>query len=871
MVNNEILRVNKQARNHLPSDKLFLHTDKNLYSPGDSIYFQTYIEDRFTQGFETSSLTTWTILLNSEGETIDSARFRIDYSMAPGWLAVPKECVPGWYRLKSFTSKMQNYNPEFAFSSWIRIDELLKENLVFNYRFNKKYYHSKDTVELSIELKTQDGKPIKNTSFSYSTLEKNKTKSTYRAKTTRKGISLIRVFLPDSLENKNVSVDIALEKGLGEFHVDIPVLEQNPDIRFLPEGGTFVAGYPQRVAFNGVKPSGEQLLLKGTVSDDMGNFIDSLESGFLGPGVLEFTPEAGRKYYAEFTDYPGSKWSLPKVTETDPCLRVTHGDKGIIVDISGGDKNEQYFLALSKNNNLVAFAPFTINNQKRIVFNTDSLPPGMTKVILFNAELRPLAERAFFIPQKEASRFSISTMGNYAKPGQQVILGLEIKNGNEKNNSGIFSIAVVDSATALSPQINLLGIKDCFFFEEGFYERLPFHIKQKGLSNLTDEELDLLFLTYGWTKFNSEFTGKHKAENPIDYEQYKIEISDIHSSRKRKKINNRKEPLLALSIDEPAILGLSRKKDNSYLLSIDSIPLFANEIMIVPNFALKNKIHAASLKPVINKDYFESFKNLKENKVVFSQAPQDITKELVFNLDSFRILKEIGVYAKRELAKKFTNEYEERYQGASTRTLGQGTIKNAMTLEDLLRRLNPRTLNTAGKTIHFRPTTSISGDPPPALFVLDGVPQETSYKNLLGLTPNYIHSVTALKGVSGFYIYGEEAVGGVVFIETKYNNIGDKYELPPNAKIYRGDLRKVIKLFRGSKEFYNPPKIEIQNNPELWIRPTLYWNPEVFYDGKTPVKIQYYNHKKKGTIFIIVNGVTEEGEPVSGIHKYQIK
>ncbi len=867
----KLLEKFKNIQSYLPSDKLFLQTDKNLYCPGDTIYFQTYIENRFTQSFETSSLSSWVLLLNQEGETIDSARFRIDYSMAPGWLAIPKESVPGWYRLKAFTSQMQNFSPEFAFSSWIRIDELLKENLVFNSRFNRKHYHSKDTVELSIELKNQDGEPVKNTSFSYSIIENNKTKSTYRAKTTRKGISLIRIFLPDSLANKNVNLNIALEKGLGEFRVEIPVIEQNPDIRFLPEGGTFIPGYKQRIAFNGVKPSGEQLFLKGTVSDNTGNFIDSIESDILGPGIIEFTPEAGREYYAEFTDYPGQKWPLPKFAGLVPCIRVTRSSKGFAVDISGGDKNEQYFLALSKNHNPVAFVPFTINSRKRIVFNTDSLPPGMAKVILFNQRLRPLAERAFFIPQKEASRLNISTVGNYTQPNQHVTLGIEIKNGDKKNNSGVFSIAVVDSATALSRQISLLGIKDCFFFDNTFYKELPLHIKQKGILNLPAEELDLLFLTYSWSKFNSEIPGKQEKEKPVNYEQYKIEITQTHSSRKRKKINSNKEPLLALSIDEPAILGLYRKKDNSYLLSIDSIPSFTNKIMIVPNFALKNKINAASLNPIINKYYFESLKNQKENKAIFNQAPQDISKELVFNLDSFRVIKEIGVYAKREPAKKFANEYEKRYQGVSTRTLTGVRIESAMTLEDILRRLNPRTLNLSRKTIHFRPTTSFTAESPPALFVLDGTPIETNYSSLMSINPSHIHSVTVLLGVSGFFIYGEDAKGGVVFIETKLNHIGDEYELPAKAGIYRGDLRKVIELFRGSKEFYNPPKIAIQNNPELWIRPTLYWNPEVFYDGKNPVKIQYYNHRKKGAIFIVVNGVTEKGEPVAGIHKYKIK
>jgi len=61
------------------------------------------------------------------------------------------------------------------------------------------------------------------------------------------------------------------------------------------------------------------------------------------------------------------------------------------------------------------------------------------------------------------------------------------------------------------------------------------------------------------------------------------------------------------------------------------------------------------------------------------------------------------------------------------------------------------------------------------------------------------------------------------------------------------------------------------NNPHYWLRPTLYWNPEIFYDGINPVQLKYYNHQKKGTVYIILNGVSKYGVPISGTHKYKIK
>ena len=852
----------------LPTDKLFLHTDRNLYRPGDTIYFQSYFENRLTQKFKTSSLSLWVLLLDSENNKIDSARFRIDYSMAPGWLAIPKDCLPGWYRIKAFTSRMQNFDPQLAFSMWIRIDELIKESATFDYFFNRKEYGAKDTVELSLELSDPSGESLKNTSFSYSTIIGDEVVSTYRSKTTRRGKSLLRIYLPDSLSSKKVSIDISLEKGFGELRIDVPRHSENPQIKFLPEGGTFISGYPQKVAFNAVSQSGKQLYISGVVKDDSGNFIDSLKSGSMGPGCFYITPEKGKRYYAEFSKYPKQQWPLPETSENVPAIQLKKNENYVVVDISGGDIKEQYYLALTKNYNLTALTPFRINRQKRVKYNTDSLPPGMARVTLFNHKLNPIAERTFFISPKDSSGFKISTEFDYYLPEQQTVLDVEITKGIDGKSPGLFSIAVIDSATALSSRLNLRCIKDVFFFDDAFYKRLPQQIKRVGLSNLSAEELDLLFLTYGWTRFNWSGEIDKKKEKLFNYDRYKIDITKKMSARRRKKIGKTTDPFFMISLDEQSLIGITKKNNSSYFLEVDSISPLTKSVMLVPNFSIKRMIISASIKPEINSNYFDSFKSLQEKPVLNKKLPSDTISNQILNFDSDKLIKDVSVFARRKPAKKFANEYAERYQGWSTKTIDNRLIiETAMTLEDLLRRLNPYKLNTIDKTIQLR----VFYNGAPALFVLDGEPQGTSYEWLVHLDPNYIHSITALKGVSGFFIYGEEALGGVIFIETKLNHIGDKYELFDEPKNYSGDLRKVINIFRAEREYYNPPKEVVQDNPEYWIRPTLYWNHEVFYDGDNPVKIQYYNHKKKGTVFVIVNGVTSDGVPVSGVYKYKIK
>ena len=112
------------ARYNQPSDQLFLHLDRNLYHPGDTIRFRAYIRDRKTGIIGSESISLYSLLLNQAHQTIDSARFRIIFSTSSGWLKIPPKTPSGNYSVLAYTSMMMNYDPEFVFSTPVRIDEM---------------------------------------------------------------------------------------------------------------------------------------------------------------------------------------------------------------------------------------------------------------------------------------------------------------------------------------------------------------------------------------------------------------------------------------------------------------------------------------------------------------------------------------------------------------------------------------------------------------------------------------------------------------------------------------------------------------------------------------------------------------------------
>ena len=80
-----------------------------------------------------------------------------------------------------------------------------------------------------------------------------------------------------------------------------------------------------------------------------------------------------------------------------------------------------------------------------------------------------------------------------------------------------------------------------------------------------------------------------------------------------------------------------------------------------------------------------------------------------------------------------------------------------------------------------------------------------------------------------------------------------------------------IKIYRSNIEFYNPTKFDVENDPVIQSGSTYYWNPEVYFNGKNPIKISYLNLNHKGPVLITINGVSVYNLIGTGKASYRVK
>ena len=73
-------------------------------------------------------------------------------------------------------------------------------------------------------------------------------------------------------------------------------------------------------------------------------------------------------------------------------------------------------------------------------------------------------------------------------------------------------------------------------------------------------------------------------------------------------------------------------------------------------------------------------------------------------------------------------------------------------------------------------------------------------------------------------------------------------------------LSAILSGYTRFKEFYNPQYDNPAENPETDIRTTLYWNPYVITNKKSPrFRIQFYNNDVSNKFLVVVEGVNADG------------
>jgi hypothetical protein len=763
-------------------DQIFVHLDRNQYKPGDTIYFQAYIRDRFTNDFESKSVSLYALLYDFNNSKVDSSRFKIDNSTSSGWMIIPANVNSGKYHFAAFTSIMQNFDPSEAFQTDIMIR-------------NKAFDQQKS---------------------------------------------------------------------------NIPVDNQFFEFKFLPEGGTLVKGIEQRIGFSATNYKGLPISIEGLLKTQNGIILDTLKSGRFGPGSFTCIPQSGM--YVQLIKGATRQiiWHLPDPVDNTVCLSVKPvSNRSFTVDIQSDNYSGEVITVTGiMNYTQIFFQELKLDKKQRIVVETENLPSGVVQITVFNSAMRPIGDRLLYINGDKHLHFKINSSTAYYKSGQEAELAISVSDDQNNPVEGIFSIAVVDSLSGYNAEIFTPNIDNSFNFYPGLSNNLPPKVLAYGIENLTEAERDLIFMVYGWSRYKWEFS---EYENPIkelvNYDFLKINIP----SAQTKKISVNKLDLVAL--EGLRVIHLKADNSDEILLPLDSLPDVTRTVTLIPDTRNKKVLNNVTLSIPFKEEYFKSNKlQTPQQTISISEYPLTPGSEHFSIAKDVIEIPEVTITGHPLPEKKYQNIYEERYKYADLKSSNPELIRRTIFLETAIRTLaNPTLISDDG--VFFRQGKSFFGGAVRALIVLDGMPLYSQGWQIAKSIPmSEIASITILKGNQGRTIYGLEASGGVIFIETTFHDPTlANFQTDWRSENKNSDLLLPINIYRTNKEFYIPSKFVLENDPVFQNRSTIFWDPEIYFDGKNPVTIKYTNLKYPGTVMVTVNGASTNNEVGTGSTRYIVK
>lgn len=113
-----------------PQQKAYLHTDKNEYFAGETIWFQAYLVSGRTHAPDTSSTNLFVELVNTKNEMINLMILRLNNGFASGFIQLEDSLPAGNYQIKAYTNWMNNFDKDFIFSKNLFVINPAEENYI---------------------------------------------------------------------------------------------------------------------------------------------------------------------------------------------------------------------------------------------------------------------------------------------------------------------------------------------------------------------------------------------------------------------------------------------------------------------------------------------------------------------------------------------------------------------------------------------------------------------------------------------------------------------------------------------------------------------------------------------------------------------
>lgn len=744
------------------------------------------------------------------------------------------------------------------------------ENLYFKGYVVNAMTHAADSFQLSavlhIEIRNQDKLiehkqfPINSAGIAYGNFEVNLPSDEY---TLIAYTNWMRNQSPDFYFTKKLVV-------IGNTPSVSKASAHDMRLSFFPEGGTFVAGFENKVAFKATNETGKGVKVKGVVIEGEDKAMVIFQDEHLGMGSFAFTPEVGKKYNAkvEMPDGTSKNFVLPEVKNNGFLFsaNVLTDEKKIKLRVIMGFSEAQlspfFYIVGHVRGKFIFGKKIEILNKKDKIYQID-VPrdqfdnDGIIHFTLFNDKGLPVAERLVFNenPSKRINLTVRPDKKEYA-PRERIVLDVATTDIAGKPVSAELSLTVLNGSVINMPQYgeNMMSYLLLSSDVRGYIEQPTFYFENNRKAK---RSLDHLLMTQGWRRFDWSVVLDSTKQIPPQYlPELGLEIKGEFVGNKKKTRNGN------------VLISMLDKNNESQTLYAHS----DND----SRFTIVNSSFVDSTKLYVslagNTEYFD-VKMLPNDWKSVDFVKQTLNENPLENIDSYLtfMTKELETTSMRKEKVTELPEVEvkakkkEKIDSRSIFTSGAEKIKvdqgvaavYSNVVEFICGRMGVRCKSDVDGNMQFLPLrgfSSLTKENNSVFLLMDGVPCDIiSY---YGISVRDVERVDLQRSASP--MFGARGANGVINVLTRATN-PNKDEEPtqtfnnaPNAK---------IKGFEQVKQFYSPDySYQRPENDLPDVRTTIYWSPFVKTSGRGLTQVVFYNADDVANIKIVAEGCDAKGK-----------
>lgn len=820
----------------LAPEKIYLHTDREVYCVGDTIWFRAYLDNASRAAeFPACNYVYVELISKLVEKNVNLSRYveqeevrarvkvkRVD-DILSGWIKIPDNLNTGVAVLRAYSYWMLNRAPEYMFYKDIELRNPMKD----------------DFVETMVK-------------------EEVKEKDKYA----------------------QMGVTSPFEKERAE--------KPETDVQFLPESGRWITGQPAMFGIRAVDGNGFGLHVNGEVFADEVQ-VGSFETDDHGLGRMEIRLGASaKKLYAQV--YAGEEFlalvNLPAPSPQAAVIRLKALEDCIEVELADSGLNlpDSTFVIVHDNDDIYLRIPYS-ERTRRLKIPYVMLSPGISNLALADDRGIVYAERPFFVFPSEPAPALVTDKEEYG-PRERVACRIDLPEGD-------WSVSVSDDGYApysgkgydlvswwyLGSELPTFVEDAASYFDAGrpLAERVA--------------AIDLVMLTHGWRYYELPKIFSGETIMPTFGKEYAQSLSGVVKGSlrtARKSIVSFVAPSIGFSamgqLDTTgyfALNGLDFPEGTQFLVGAVSLggntrrftPFLNDDIFAVfhhyPAY-LDNVSYSQQYKYDILKNYYNS-----GGDIVYSLHPSFITvsrpttavnisplPDFEFKQGQFRSEQDLEPYNALDLPTYIVTtcpplRFGDQIPMAVT-SGGGGTDDTDTTTE-----------NTAESDIPLSDYRSIVCR---VQKISSQMGQSSGWEEIIVFVNGMRSSCADLEGlmvsdITAFaYVQGADAIR---FNEDLGNSLSPRSVVMIKTRMYSHDMAANVSTgkplgWQQPRHFYNPRYEDVRSRkaPEP-VRPTLYWNPALLSEPGEETRFDFYTSDHKADATVVIEGFTKEGVPLS--------